>query len=83
MAEAGLRPSRGQAGAGSGSSAARGTGLFRAMPNPVYPQITTVSTPKWFWNAYAAYAVVAAPRVADVQAAASTVDSRHEGKRWT
>lgn len=53
------------------------------MPNPVYPQITTVSTPKWFWNAYAAYAVVAAPRVADVQAAASTVDSRHEGKRWT
>ncbi|RMI88459.1 hypothetical protein BIU87_07255 [Streptomyces sp. ZS0098] len=33
--------------------------------------ITAVITPTWFRNAYAAYAVVAAPRVADVQAAAS------------
>ncbi|MFC8405586.1 hypothetical protein ACFUG9_18580 [Streptomyces griseoincarnatus] len=52
------------------------------MPNPVYPQITavitpnwsqitTVITPTWFRNACAAYAVVAAPGVADVQAAAS------------
>ncbi|MFZ4178231.1 hypothetical protein [Streptomyces tunisiensis] len=51
------------------------------MPNPVYPQstavitpnwsqITTVITPTWFRNAYA-YAVIAAPGVADVQEAAS------------
>lgn len=42
-----------------------------AVITPNWLQSTAVITPTWFGNGYAAYAVVAAPRVADVQAAAS------------